>query len=245
MSDRKIHIYGRNPIIENLRNNPDKIEKIFVKDSLYASFYKVRELSKTNRIPVSKVPQEKLTGLVGRVNDQGIVALMSSVEYVDLLDWLYETEIESNPCLIILDGIEDPHNFGAIIRTASAAGVNGILVPKQGQAPVSGIVHKTSAGTVGKIPIIRANTVANALNDLKAAGFIIIGLDGNAEKNIWEFEYNQPVAFVIGNEGYGIKKHHLKLIDETLSMPMSNDVESLNASVSTGILIYEWKKNHL
>ncbi len=244
MSSEKIYIYGRKPVEEMLRNDPGKLEKIFIRDSAYSGFLKIKELADKNRVPVSKVPVEKINRLVGRVNDQGIVANVSSVEYLELLDWLYEQDLEQQPCLLALDGIEDPHNFGAIIRTATAAGINGILVPKQGQAPVSPVVHKTSAGTVGRIPIIRANTIDNALTDLKAAGFFIAGLDESSEEQAWNFDYKRPLVFLLGNEGEGIRKEHAKHIDGFLSLPMRNDVESLNASVSAGILLYEWMKHH-
>jgi 23S rRNA (guanosine2251-2'-O)-methyltransferase len=244
MSSKNIYIYGRNPVLEMLRNDPGKLEKIFIRDSAYSGFSEIKELADKNKVPVSKVPVEKINRLVGRVNDQGIVANVSSVEYVDLLDWLYEQDLDNQPCLLALDGIEDPHNFGAIIRTATAAGINGILVGKQGQAPLSPVVHKTSAGTVGRIPIIRSNTLDNALTDLKAAGFFIVGISEESPDSAWDFDYKRPLVFVLGNEGEGIKKAHSKHLDGYVSLPMRNEVESLNASVSAGILLYEWMKQH-
>lgn len=245
MPEDNIYIYGRKPVEEALQSRPEKIEKIFVKDSLYSSFHKIKELASFNRIPVVKVPHQKLFDLVGKVNDQGIVALFSVIEYLDFFDWVVEVDLETKPCLFLLDGTEDPHNFGAILRTAAAAGIDGIIVPKHGQAPVNATVHKTSAGTAGRIPIIRVNNISQALTDLKSAGFWITALEADGEHTIWSMDYNRPLVFVIGNEGKGISAPTLKKCDITLSIPMTNQVESLNASVSAALIAYEWKRNKL
>jgi 23S rRNA (guanosine2251-2'-O)-methyltransferase len=144
--------------------------------------------------------------------------------------------------VFLLNGIEDPHNFGAILRTAAAAGISAVIVPSHNQAPLNATVFKTSAGTAGRIPVIRVQDSNQAFKDLKLSGFEIYALDGNAKTTLWEVEFDLPSAFVIGNEGRGVDKKILKNSDHTLMLPMENDVESLNASVTAALIAYEWKR---
>ncbi len=242
---KNIFIYGRKPILEALQQRPDEIEKIFIKNSIQPStISEITDLISENLIPVSKVPQVKIDNLVGRVNDQGFVALMSIVKYTNFFDWVETLDQSNNPAVLLLDGIEDPHNFGAILRTAAAAGISAVIVSGQGQAPVNATVFKTSAGTAGRIPIIRVHDSNQGIKDLTAAGFEVVALSGTATKTVWEKEFNKPVAFLIGNEGRGIDKNILKKCSDSVTLPMTNDVESLNASVSAGLVCYEWKRRH-
>lgn len=238
-----IYIYGRNPIIEALINRPNEVEKVFIKNSIQLnSIDGLADLISKNSIPVSKVPQIKIQNLVGRVNDQGIVALLSQISYTNFFDWVSELDLQSNPAVVLLDGIEDPYNFGAILRSAVAAGISAVLVPTQKQAPVNATVFKTSSGTAGRIPIIRVHDINQGIKDLELAGFKIYGLDGNSKRSFWETEFNTPTAFLIGNEGEGIDRKILKKTSETLRIPMVNNVESLNASVSAALICYEWAR---
>jgi len=240
-----IYIYGRNPVVEALMNRPNEVEKIFIKSSIQPnSIDGLSDLVKKNSIPVSKVPQIKLQNLVGRVNDQGIVALLSQISYTDYFDWVSELDLTTNPAVLFLDGIEDPHNFGAILRTAAAAGISAVIVPTQKQSPVNATVFKTSAGTAGKIPIIRVHDVNQGIKDLELAGFEIFALDGNSKNNVWDAEFNKPSAFMIGNEGSGLNQNIIKKASKTLRIPMENSVESLNASVSAGLICYEWARRN-
>ncbi|MFY0696444.1 MAG: 23S rRNA (guanosine(2251)-2'-O)-methyltransferase RlmB [Balneola sp.] len=241
-----IYIYGRNPIIEALINRPNEVEKVFIKNSIQLnSIDGLADLISKNSIPVSKVPQIKIQNLVGRVNDQGIVALLSQISYANFFDWVSELDLESNPAVVLLDGIEDPYNFGAILRSAVAAGISAVLVPTQKQAPVNATVFKTSSGTAGRIPIIRVHDINQGIKDLELAGFKIFGLDGNSKRSFWETEFNTPTAFLIGNEGEGIDRKILKKTSETLRIPMVNNVESLNASVSAALICYEWARKRI
>lgn len=241
-------IYGRNPIIEALINRPNEVEKIFLKKNIQPSSIEgLSELISKNSIPISKVPQIKIQNLVGRVNDQGIVALLSHVKYTGFFEWITEIDLKANPAVIFLDGIEDPHNFGAILRTAAASGISAVLVPTQKQSPVNATVFKTSAGTAGRIPIIRVHDINQGLKDLELAGFEVCALDGNSGSDFWETDFENPTAFLIGNEGEGLKKSAIKKASKTIRIPMSNDVESLNASVSAAVVCYEWarKRNRI
>lgn len=241
--DSNIYIYGKNPVSEALNEEPEKIDKIFVRNSLKDSeISKVFTLASNNRIPISHVPGAKLYELVGNVNDQGIVALMSSVEYRDFGEWLSGINLQEYPGILLLDEIEDPHNLGAILRSAAAAGISAVLVPKHRQAPVNATVYKTSAGTAGRIPIVRVGNLNQCIMELKDAGFWIAGLDIDGDHKLWDLEVDRPLAFVVGNEGSGIRQKTLEHCDYRITIPMHNKVESLNASVSAALISYEWRR---
>lgn len=238
-----IYIYGRNPILEALMSRPNEIEKIFLKSSIQVnSIEGLSDLISKYSIPISKVPQIKIQNLVGRVNDQGIVALLSQIKYSDYFEWVSELDLRDNPAVLFLDGIEDPHNFGAILRTAAASGISAVIVPTQKQSPVNATVFKTSAGTAGKIPIIRVHDVNQGIKDLELAGFEILALDGGSTNSFWEAKFESPTAFMIGNEGDGLNPKIIKKASKTLRIPMKNNVESLNASVSAALVCYEWAR---
>ncbi|MCH8494299.1 MAG: 23S rRNA (guanosine(2251)-2'-O)-methyltransferase RlmB [Balneolales bacterium] len=232
-------IFGRHPIEEALQNSPDKIEKIYLKDSAGGGLSKIITLASENRIPVQRVPGKRLFDLVGPVNDQGVVAQVSMVTYLELEEWLETTDVGTNPVLIALDELEDVANFGAILRTAAAAGIDGVMVPKHRQAPVNATVFKTSAGTAGRIPIIRVTNTNQAIMKLKDAGFWVGGLDARAKTTIWQQNLDLPLVVIVGSEDKGIRKKTLDHCDFTLSLPMQHDVESLNASVTAALLCYE------
>ena len=162
--------------------------------------------------------------------------------YQNFTNWIDELTPDSNSAILLLDEIEDPHNLGAILRTAAAAGIAAVLVPKHRQAPVSATVMKTSAGTAGRIPIVRIGNLNQTILELKDMGFWIAGLDQNADSRIWDQTYDVPMAFIIGNEGRGMRKKTSEHCDFLLSIPMKNDVESLNASVSASLVCYEWRR---
>ncbi len=242
-SDNNIYIYGRNPVKEALENEPERIEKIFVRQSVKDRDVQIIfDLSSNNRIPVSHVPGSKLYELVGSVNDQGIVALMSAIEYHEFGPWLDSLDLTTYPGILLLDELEDPHNVGAILRTAAAAGIDAVLVPKHRQAPINATVFKTSAGTAGRIPIVRVGNLNQSIMKLKDAGFWIGGLEQDGESVLWDLEVDRPLAFVIGSEGSGIRQKTLEHCDYTFAIPMLNRVESLNASVSAALMSYEWRR---
>lgn len=238
-----IFIYGRRPIEEALASEAERIEKIFVRDTLRdAQLSEIFELASQHRIPISHVPGAKLYDLVGGVNDQGVVALMSAVSYIHFGEWIEEVNLSAYPAILLLDEIEDPGNFGAILRTAAAAGISAVLVPKHRQAPVNAAVFKTSAGTAGRIPIVRAGNLNQTILKLKEAGFWIGGLDMGGDRELWDLEVDRPLAFVVGNEGSGIRQKTLEHCDYRIRIAMENNVGSLNASVSAALLCYEWKR---
>lgn len=241
--NENIYIYGRNPIREALQKEADRVEKIFVRNSLRDdNISSILNTASQHRIPVSHVPGAKLHELVGGVNDQGIVALMSTIQYQEFGDWIDNIDTAEYPAILLLDEIKDPRNVGAILRSAAAAGINAVLVPKHRQAPISPTVFKTSAGTAGKIPIVRVGNLNQSIMKLKDAGFWIAGLAMEGEQKLWDLKVDRALAFVIGNEGSGIRQKTLEHCDYSFSIPMHNDVESLNASVSAALVCYEWNR---
>lgn len=242
-TDTNLYIYGRNPIKEALTNEAERIEKIFVRSSLSDSqLSTIFDLASQYRIPISHVPGSKLYELVGNVTDQGVVALMSKISYTDFDTWLKNLDTSTYPAVLLLDEIEDSGNLGAILRTAAAAGISAVLVPKHRQAPINATVYKTSAGTAGRIPIVRAGNLNQAIMKLKDEGFWIGGLDMDGDQQLWDLEVDRPLAFVVGNEASGISQKTLEHCDYKFKIPMENNVESLNASVSAALLCYEWNR---
>lgn len=245
MSKDNIYIYGRNTVSEALEAKNKQVEKIFIRKSLTDSNIKsILDVASAKRVPVSHVPGRKLYNLVGKVNDQGMVALMSAVKYANFGEWLDNVDTSAYPAVLLLNEIEDPGNLGAILRTAAAAGIEAVLVPKHRQAPVSPAVYKASAGTAGRIPVVRVGNLNQAILKLKDEEFWIAGLDMEGNQQLKELEVDRPLAFVIGNEGRGIREKTLEHCDYKFKIPMQNDVESLNASVSAGLVCYEWQRKH-
>lgn len=258
-------LFGRHPVLEKLEHAPREIEKIFLRTGLQGEVVlDIRRMAEEYRIPIQWVPEQRLWMLSGKGNHQGVVATINPFRYLDVEEWLAWREKRlsalqdmgvgsssekpegtrlEHEAVLILDEIEDPHNFGAIIRSATAAGISGIFVGMHHQAPVSGAVVKASAGTAGMIPVVRGETAAEAAARLQELGFWIVGLDSKSPQTIWELEVgDHPVAFVVGNEGRGIRKKTGELCDFLVSIPMMKEVESLNASVSAALLCYEWKR---
>jgi 23S rRNA (guanosine2251-2'-O)-methyltransferase len=243
IENKNIFIYGRNPVAEALENQARHIEKVFVRNSVRDDdISHIMNMASAHRIPVSHVPGAKLHDLVGNVNDQGIAALMSAVEYQSFGEWLDNVELSPYPAILLLDGITDPQNVGAILRSAAAAGLAAVLIPKHRQAPVNAAAYKASAGTAGRIPIVRTGNLNQSILKLKDAGFWVAGLAKEADQPLWELQADRPLAFVIGSEDSGIRKKTLEHCDYTFSIPMQNEVESLNASVSAALVSYEWKR---
>lgn len=246
MQNSNQFIFGKKPVEEQLTSTPEKIDKIYLKRDMVGSFVtKIRSIASENRIPIVEVPGNKLFDLVGKVNDQGVVASIAQAEYEEFEDWLENITPDKDMAILLLDEIEDPHNFGAILRTAAAAGIHAIIVPKHRQAPVNATVFKTSAGTAGRIPIVRAVNLNQAILALKENSFWIAGLDQDGDSLLWDQTFDVPMAFVIGNEGRGMRKKTGEHCDFLLSLPMMNNVESLNASVSAALVCYEWRRQKM
>ena len=233
-------IYGRNAVMEFLGLKPENVTKLYIRQNLQGKVaYDLEQLASAGRIPVQRVPGKKLADLVGPVNDQGVVAAISEAGYVELEEWLPTVDISTNPVILALDEIDDPHNFGAMIRSAAASGVTAVLVPKHRQAPLTGAVMKSSAGAVLRVPVIRVGNMNQTLQKLKDEGFWICGTDMAAKQTLWQQKYDMPLVVLIGNEEKGIRKKTKEHCDILVSIPMVSGMESLNASVSASLICYE------
>lgn len=238
------YIFGRHPVEELLVTHPKKVSKVFVREGVNkGDIKKIMEIASANKIPVTTITKNKIATLVGDVNDQGVIAEASLVTYLELKDWLKGIDLTKNPAVFLLDEITDPHNVGAILRTAAAIGVAGVIIGKHNQSPVNGTVWKTSAGMAGRVSIIRVANINTAILELKKVNFWVFGLSMNGN-SIWKEKFDTPSVFVIGSEGDGIRAQTLKHCDIKISIPMVDGVESLNASVSAAVVGYEWKRQN-
>lgn len=232
-------IAGRNPVMEAIRSGRS-IESILVaKGERSGSVVAIIAKAKQKNIPVKDVDSKKLDFLAKGVNHQGIVAQCAVKEYSTLEDiFALAEERGESPFIIILDKIEDPHNLGAIIRTAECAGAHGVIIPERRSAGLSYTVEKTSAGALEYMPVVRVKNISAVLQKLKDKGIWVYGADMDGE-HYKKVNFDGAVALVIGNEGKGISPLVAKDCDVIVSLPMKGKINSLNASVAAGILMYE------
>ncbi|WP_028991967.1 MULTISPECIES: 23S rRNA (guanosine(2251)-2'-O)-methyltransferase RlmB [Thermoanaerobacter] len=232
-------IFGRNPVMEAIKSGKE-IEKIYISKTAKGNISKIINLAKEAGIVVSTTDNETLSKLAGSQNHQGIVALSAVYQYFEVEDLLeYAEQKKEKPFLLILDEITDPHNLGAIIRSAEAFGVHGIIIPKRRAVGVNATVVKTSAGAVEHMKIAKVSNINNTIRNLKERGLWIVGTDVNGGKSFEEIDYDFPVALVIGNEGKGVSKLVLQNCDFVVKIPMKGKINSLNASVAASLLIYQ------
>lgn len=239
-------VEGRNAVIELLESGKD-INKIFVQaGEKHGSIIKILSKAKANGIIVQEVQKRKLDEMSESHNHQGVIAIVPPFEYVELEDILEEgNKRNEEPFILILDGIEDPHNLGSIIRTAETAGVHGIIIPKRRAASVNATVAKTSAGAVEYMKIARVNNINDTIRELKDKGVWICGTDMDTNTLHYNQDYKMPVAIVIGNEGKGMSRLTKENCDFLVKIPMKGKIRSLNASVSAGIIMYEVVKSRM
>jgi len=232
-------IAGRNPVMEAIRSGRS-IESILVaKGERSGSVVAIIAKAKQKNIPVKDVDSKKLDFLAKGVNHQGIVAQCAVKEYSTLEEiFVLAEERGESPFIIVLDKIEDPHNLGAIIRTAECAGAHGVIIPERRSAGLSYTVEKTSAGALEYMPVVRVKNISAVLQKLKDKGIWVYGADMDGE-HYKKVNYDGAVALVIGNEGKGISPLVAKDCDVIVSLPMKGKINSLNASVAAGILMYE------
>ena len=233
-------IYGKNPVLEILENNPSRLNKIYIQQGISYDNRIKKIISEANnkKIIIQKTNLQKFAqNFDEKVNFQGVIASVSSVEYIELDDFL-KIKKEGFKKLIILDGISDPHNFGAIIRTAAAAGFDGILVSNHRSCPITFTVEKISSGAINHIPIIKTSSLSASIDLLKKNDFWVIATKADAKDNYFEIDYtDMNFALVMGSEGSGISKTILNKAD--FMVKIMSHFESLNVSVSCAIIIYE------
>ena len=232
-------IEGRNAVLELLESGKD-INKIYItKGEKKGSITKIIAIANEKKIVIVEKDKKQMDMMAGTENYQGVIAIVPPYEYVEIEDILEQAkEKNKEPFILILDGIEDTHNLGAIIRTAEAAGVDGIIIPKRRAASVNSTVSKVACGALEYMKIARVNNINDAINKLKENGIWVCGTAVDSEKFYYEQDLTGPLAIVIGNEANGISPLVKKNCDFLIKIPMIGKTQSLNASVSTGIVIY-------
>lgn len=235
-------ISGRNPVSEAIRSGRP-IDKILVaRGEKSGAVVGILAKAKDRQIPVKDVDRTKLDYLTGSSNHQGIAAFAAVKDYCTVDDiFEYAAELDEPPFIVVLDEIEDPHNLGAIIRTAECAGVHGVIVPKRRSAGLSYVVGKASAGAVEYMRVARVTNIANLLDELKQRGVWVYGADMDGE-DYTKTDLSGACAIVIGNEGKGMSRLVRQKCDVIVSLPMKGRINSLNASVAAGILMYHAAK---
>jgi 23S rRNA (guanosine2251-2'-O)-methyltransferase len=243
-------IAGRNPVREALAAGAG-LERVYLQTGAHGSAIDaIRRGAKAAGVPVQVVPPARMGRLAQGVNHQGVVAVGAEVAYADVDDMLtavapdLDTVRERTPLVVALDEIEDPHNLGAILRSAVAAGAAGAILPERHSAPLNATAVKASAGNALKIPVARVTNLAEALLATKERGYWVVGLAGDAppasraqRTTVWDWDWRRPTVLVVGNEGRGIRPRVLDACDAIASIPMSGPAESLNASVAAGVAL--------
>ena len=233
-------VEGRNSVLELLESGRD-INKIFIQSGeKHGSINKIIAIAKEKRILICEVDKNKINQMAVNSNHQGVIAIVPPFNYVEVEDILEEAKTrQEDPFIVILDGIEDVHNLGSIIRTAETAGVHGIIIPKRRAASVNSTVSKVSAGAVEHMKIARVNNLNETIKQLKELGLWICGTDMNTKDYYYSQDLKGPLAIIIGSEGFGMSRLVKENCDFLVKIPMKGKITSLNASVSAGIIIYE------
>ncbi len=248
IKDKNYHdqIEGRNSVIELLESGKD-INKIFIsKGERHGSINKIIAIAKEKRVIIVEKDKKQMNEMAQTQNYQGVIAIVPPFQYCEIDDILEEAKNKNEePFVLILDGIEDPHNLGSIIRTAETVGIHGIIIPKRRAVGVNSTVNKVSAGAVEHMKIARVTNISDSIEKLKKEGLWICGTDINADKYYYDQNLKGALAIVIGNEGNGISKKVKSNCDFLVKIPMKGKITSLNASVSTGIIIYEAMKQRM
>ncbi len=241
-SSNKDIITGRNPVSEALRSGRAVDTLYIAKGELSGSVKVIAALAKEKHIPIKEVDRKKLDYMTGGANHQGIAALAAVKEYSTVDDiFALAEERGEKPFIIVLDGIEDPHNLGAVIRTAECAGAHGIIIPSRRAAGLNFTVGKSSAGALEYVPVARVTNIAAAIDELKERGCWVYGADMDGQCYC-STDLTGACALVIGSEGRGLGRLVREKCDVILSLPMRGRINSLNASVAAGVLMYEFMR---
>ena len=236
-------VFGRHAVVEALQT-PDRVNRVFTQEGTSGrDAAKVIELAREKGIQVQTVPKTKIEDLVGNAVHQGLVASIAAYEYAELEDVFKKAEEKGeDPFIVILDGVEDPHNLGSILRTADATGVHGIIIPKRRSASLTATVAKASTGAIEHVPVVRVTNLTQTIEQLKARGVWVFGTDMNGT-DYRKWNTSGPLAIVMGNEGKGVSRIVKESVDEMVTIPMVGHVQSLNASVASALMMYEVFRN--
>ncbi len=241
----KISIYGKHVLMEALQHKPEVLDKVFLsKENDDIALRKAIKSAGITPLVLSSDKKQK-KGEVSSVVHQGVegVVLLEKL-LVDYKKFITDLEVTEDTSLLILNEIQDPNNVGAIVRSAAAFGVSGILIPQHNQAQISGAVVKVSAGMAFRIPLVSVGNINSTIRDLKEKSFWIYGMEGESENSIAGELFDKPTVFILGNEAKGIREKTKELCDILLSIPMNEQCESLNVAASTAVALYEWSRKH-
>ncbi len=240
MENTSSKIFGIRAVIEAIDSNAT-IQKVYLQKDLKGSlFSELNSMIKEHNISTSFVPIEKLNHLSKNSNHQGVVATISPIDFYDLEELINKTlKSGATPLFLLLDQLTDVRNFGAIIRTAECTGVNGIVIQNQGSAPLNADAIKTSAGAAFKVPICRVNHLKDAMFLLQASDIKLIAATEKTEDTVYDVDFTQPSAIIMGSEHRGVNPSILKMVDAKAKLPLLGTIESLNVSVACGAFLYE------
>jgi 23S rRNA (guanosine2251-2'-O)-methyltransferase len=229
-------ICGVHAVYEALSSGRSPIERIHIAREAHSPKVKeIFQLARERGVPIRKEERLVLDRLAGGAVHQGIVAISSAASYADF-DVLFQS---SKPIVVVLDGVEDPHNLGAVIRTAEACGASGVVVPERHSAPLGATVVKASAGAAAYVPVVRARNIVNAIDEMKERGLWVVGVDPAATDDWTKFDYTGPVALVLGGEHRGLRRLVREHCDALVRLPMLGKIASLNVSVAAAVVLYE------
>jgi 23S rRNA (guanosine2251-2'-O)-methyltransferase len=235
------YVFGIHPALETLSATPGEVERVLIAEGpARGPLAEVIKLARQLGIRVETLPRQKISQLAAGGVHQGVVLRVAEFSYSDLVDVIEKARAAGKDGLVlVLDGIEDPHNFGALVRSASALGAQGVVIAKDRAVGVTPTVVKASAGAIAHLPVARVTNLARSLSELKDAGLWAVAADMSGDRLPEQVDMRSPTVLVIGNEGQGIRRIVLEACDFRVSIPMSGPVASLNASVAGGILLYE------
>ena len=229
---------GIHPIAEALRAAHPLDRVIVAQGAGGPRLQEIIDLARRAHVPVRFEPRASLDRLAGTGAHQGVVALGAATQYAEL------ASAAAGDLAVVLDGVEDPHNLGAIVRTAHAAGAGSVIIPERRAAGLTDVVAKAAAGALEHLPIVRVTNINRALEDLKKRGYWIYGLDERGAEDYSKVEYQSPTAMVLGGEGKGLHEQVRKHCDVLVRIPMAGKISSLNVSVAAGVVLFEWRRRN-
>jgi 23S rRNA (guanosine2251-2'-O)-methyltransferase len=234
-------IWGRQPVLEILRS-PKPVKRIILRQGVHGEgILKIRLEAAQRLLPIEELPAKVFDKLLGKLPAQGVAAELGGQENTfNLDDILLKSQTEGNPpFILIVDGVEDPQNLGAMLRSAEAAGVHGVILRERRSAPISGVVMKASAGAAAHLPIVHVPGLPNIIEKLKATNIWVVAATQDGQESLFEADLTGAIAVVVGSEGHGISPLVLKRCDRTVKIPMQGQIGSLNVSASTAIILFE------
>ncbi|MEN1762170.1 23S rRNA (guanosine(2251)-2'-O)-methyltransferase RlmB [Anoxynatronum sibiricum] len=242
MSDQ---LEGRNAVREALRAGREILEIFLLTSGKDRVLQEIRDQAKKKRVPVKLMERQELDRISRSDNHQGVIAVVPAFQYTSMEVMIRKSQAEQTPLILILDGVEDPHNLGSILRSAEVFGAHGVVIPKRRAAGVTPVVSKVASGALEHIPVAQVSNLTDTLKQLKKEGFWIAGGEGSSSVNAMDQDLTGPLGLVIGSEGKGISRLVREHCDYLVRIPMAGSTGSLNASVAAGVLLYEISRQRL